>query len=390
MNRRNNDAIRQTVLTCSNCRLQEAFEHGSWHCPACGAPLDWKPEPGDPRPTVDPVCSGPARYAAALPPATSWISLGDCPTPVADITIDSKRIKLKLDSLKPTGSFKDRGTQLLVSALLALEPQRLVEDSSGNAASSLAGFATKAGIACTVYAPATASPGKLVQARIYGADVVPVAGSRADVADAAVNEHGPANGVYYASHNWHPFFVAGVGVWLLEAWEQFGGQLPRNIVLPTGSGSALLGACLMLEWLQARNEIGEMPRLWAAQPTACCPIVRSWDRGQGQVDAVDPQKSIAEGTAIADPVRGSQLLQAIRKTRGGAVSVSESEILQGLSLAARQGVYMEPTSAVAIAAARKILLQEDGRGDNHMLLLITGNGLKSTELIAKLVTDHSL
>ena len=110
---------------------------------------------------------------------------------------------------------------VLVTFLKQQGVERVIEDSSGNAAASIAGYAARAGIACTVYAPATASPGKLVQAAAFGADVRPVTGTRDDVARAAETAAGQP-GASYATHNWHPLFIEGVKTWAFEIWEQLG------------------------------------------------------------------------------------------------------------------------------------------------------------------------
>ena len=180
-------------LTCESCGWVTPFSDGAWCCQSCGSPLEWWPDRSDPRPTINRTTVGPARYAAALPPIREWITLGDSPTPISSLDLDGHRVSIKLDSLCPTGSFKDRGNAVVVSALRTLVPTHFFEDSSGNAASSLAGFAARAGIPCTVYAPATASAGKLVQARAYGAEVIPITGSRAAVAEAAYTSHDPDN-----------------------------------------------------------------------------------------------------------------------------------------------------------------------------------------------------
>ena len=204
---------------------------------------------------------------------------------------------------------------------------------------------------------------------------------------AAETAHDPETGQFYASHNWHPFFIAGVGVWLLEAWEQGGQTLPTDLVVPVGSGSALLGAFRMARWLQQRGEIASLPRLWAAQPVACAPLVEAWSAGANDVEPVDPQPSIAEGTAIANPVRGRALLEAIRQTNGGAIAVAESAIVDAFDLAVRQGIYLEPTSAVAVAATRQLLANEEPADERQVLILATGMGLKSTQRVDEIL-DH--
>ena len=189
---------------------------------------------------IDPAYAGVWRYWRSTPIAPDRaVTLGEPTTPLIPVTIDGGNALAKLDSMMPTGSFKDRGATILISFLKSQGVTQIVEDSSGNAAASMAGYAARAGIACEVYAPATASPGKLVQAAAYGAKVIRVEGTRDDVAHAAERAaQRPGNA--YATHNWHPFFIEGVKTWAYEVWEQLGYHVPDVVIAPGGSGSVVL------------------------------------------------------------------------------------------------------------------------------------------------------
>jgi threonine synthase len=145
---------------------------------------------------------------------------------------------MKLEFMMPTGSFKDRGMTTLITYLKRRGITRVLEDSSGNAGASLAAYAAAAGMGCRILVPETASYPKIAQMAATGADVMTIKGSRQDVADAALRY---ASEIFYASHNWQPFFVEGTKTLAYELWEQLGFSAPENVVVPLGYGSNVCG-----------------------------------------------------------------------------------------------------------------------------------------------------
>jgi threonine synthase len=216
-----------------------------------------------------------------------------------------------------------------------------------------------------------------------------VTGSREDVANAAITA-AAQSGVSYASHNWHPFFIEGVKTWAFEVWEQLGYQAPDNVVVPVGAGSMLLGAWRAFTLLRDAREIARLPRLFAAQAAACAPIIEALDDGRSDVEPVTKRPTLAEGIVIASPVRGRMLLDAIRATGGGGVAVEEAEISDALRVLGDQGWYVEPTSAVAVAAARRLLRQGELRPEQTTVVLLSGSGLKATETIGNLLASPEM
>jgi threonine synthase len=328
---------------------------------------------------IDRAAAGPWRYRRSLPVEfADPVTFGETMTPLAAATIAGRPVHAKLDGLLPTGSFKDRGMAILVSWLKESGITHVVEDSSGNAAASIAGYAARAGLGCTVYAPATASPGKLVQAAAFGADVRLIAGSRDDVATAAEQAALEPDSAY-ATHNWHPLFIEGVKSWAFEVWEQLGFEAPDAIVAPAGSGSLILGA-----W-HAFNQIGVTPRIYAAQAAACAPLVRALEAGLAASTPFERAPSLAEGIMIANPVRSRAILAAIRHSGGGAVAVEEHAIATALLDAAKQGLYVEPTSATAWAATGELIARGAIAPGERVVVLLSGNGLKATQAIGELL-----
>jgi threonine synthase len=321
------------------------------------------------------------RYAETLPTDVRFAaSLGEGMTPLVPGELGGAQVWFKLDALLPTGSFKDRGAAVLVAHLRRLGISRVTVDSSGNAAAAMAGYCAASGIACTVYAPATASPAKLVQARAFGAEVVLVEGNREAVAQAAQAAVEQDDGAFYASHNWHAVFVEGVKTWALEVWEQLDGVIPAQVFVPTGGGSAFVGA------YRGFQALGNgMPRLVAAQPAACAPVVAATNAGMSDVTPVVPGSTIAEGTRIGAPTRPRQILAAVQRSGGWAEAVSEERIVTALRALWAQGLFVEPTAAVGAAAFLQALERGGTSSSGPTVVLLTGSGLKATETIAGLL-----
>ncbi len=363
-------------LVCSSCAAHLPLDTRDWVCPKCTGLLEIAgARLFDPR-LVDAHNTTLWRYRAFLPlPGDATpITLGEGLTPLVETQLDGLTFFAKLDFMMPTGSFKDRGTTTLVSALKGLGVTQVVEDSSGNAAASLSAYAARAGIRAEIFVPAFASPAKLAQIEIYGARLRRVEGSREDAAHAVQQAAARGDG-YYASHYYNPFTLAGLKTTAWEIWEQLGWRAPAAVIAPVGHGTNFIGLARGFQELQQAGLIERMPRLYAAQAANVAPLARAFEQGLDQVPATEPARTVAEGIAINRPVRGAEILAAIRATGGAAIAVDEDEIVRARNDLARAGLYVEPTSAAAIAAWRR--LRPQAAGDGHTVVTLTGSGLKS-------------
>ncbi|MBN8907046.1 MAG: pyridoxal-phosphate dependent enzyme, partial [Rhodospirillales bacterium] len=291
-------------------------------------------------------------------------------------------VHLKCEWQMPTGSFKDRGASVMLSLLRAQGVAAVLEDSSGNGGAAVSAYAAAGGMAATIMAPASTSPAKTVQMRAHGATVELIPGTRQDTADAAVAR---AESVFYASHNWHPFFLQGTKTLAYELWEDLGFRAPDNVIVPCGAGSNVLGCEIGFAELLRAGAIAHMPRMFAVQPAHCGPIAAAFLAGSEDPVDTPIQPTIAEGTAIAQPIRLSEVLGTLRETRGGAVMLTEAEIEAALFGLARIGVYVEPTAAQPAGALAKLLETGVVRPDQTTVLVLTGSGLKATPRIAELM-----
>jgi threonine synthase len=352
-------------------------------CGAEHAPLLLTPLPGITAADIDTRTRSLWRYRAALPMQPERpITMGEGCTPLIRRDIANAPALLKCEWMMPTGSFKDRGASVMLSLLRTQGIDEVLEDSSGNGGAAVAAYAAAGGMRATILTPASTSPAKTVQMRAHGAIVELVPGSRQDTADEALRR---ADSVFYASHNWHPFFLQGTKTLAYELWEDLGFRAPDNVIVPCGAGSNVLGCEIGFSELLRANQIASMPRIFAVQPANCSPIAAAFLAGAEGAAARDAQPTIAEGTAITTPIRLHEVLGALRETQGGAVMLTEAEIVRATLDLARIGVYVEPTAAQPAAAFHKLLEAGTIIAAQTTVLVLTGSGLKATPRIGELL-----
>lgn len=322
-------------------------------------------------------CNNPLFVSTKTPDAVdNIINLGQGNTPV----IRLKRIGLefgvsdlwaKLEYLNPTGSFKDRGSATLISALYTMKINSLAEDSSGNAGASIAAYSAKAGINAHIFVPASAPSVKVLQIAFYNAKVHRIEGGREQAAISCYRfctDHD----IIYASHNLSPFFIEGTKQFAYELIQDMD-PIPDHILFPTGNGSLLLGA-----W-RGFSDMGlHCPKLYAIQSELCAPIVSQFS-GKELARHSPKTQTIAGGIAVENPPRLNQCIKAIKTTKGQAISVSENNISTMQSKLARlEGLLIEPTSAAALAGIPKLLDQGYINPSDRILIPLTGSGFKDT------------
>ena len=370
---------------CPACGMAYPADRPLWHCD-CGGPLDLEPGQGLRRSDIDADDASLWRYRAALALKESpRVSLGEGWTPLVTRHWDGAPVRFKLESQMPTGSFKDRGTAVMLNHLLQVGVGPIHEDSSGNAGSSIATYAAAAGLRCRIYVPASAPRGKVVQIAAAGAEVRAIPGTREAVTEAALAAIGES---FYASHNWHPYFIEGTKTLAYELWEQLGFAVPDNILVPTGYGSNILGLDRGFDELIRQGEISRRPRLFAVQAENCSALAAAWAVGAADYVPFTPTATIADGIATVKPVRTAEVLAALRRSGGGVVTVPEAEIGPALKTLGRRGLFVEPTAATAGAALSRLLRDRTIRPDETTIVVLTGHGLKATDKIAELLDLH--
>jgi threonine synthase len=312
-----------------------------------------------------PRCRRTARTEATYPPRCScgglWGLGGDpgvdviaaVPTPLWDDPVDPGLV-WKREDLNATGSFKDRGADVLAALAAARGAERFVLDSSGSAALAGAAAAARKGIPITVHAPEAVSAIKRDALDRLGARLV----AEGDRGAAAARALAAAADAFYLSHVFHPAFCLGTAEAGREALEQ---GAPPAWIVPVGNGSLLLGLVRALGEARA-SEV----RCFAIQAEACAGLLRPGT----------PGRSVAAGIAIDDPPRRDEILAAVARTGGSVVAVSEAAILDAWRALWRRGLAPEKASAAVLAGLRR--LRAEGL-TGPVLGWLTGSGHRETE-----------
>ncbi|MCD6426025.1 MAG: pyridoxal-phosphate dependent enzyme [Anaerolineales bacterium] len=360
------------MIQCRVCHKPFPIDPFPHRCPDCGGLFGFSPGLEYLPEKIEPNLPGIWRYrmSFSLPKTAPVISLGEGNTPLVWSKVHDKKIGFKMESQNPTGSFKDRGTAVLMSWLKAAGIWEAVEDSSGNAGASFAAYAARAGIRGKVYVPASASGPKRRQIESYGSEVIPIPGKRSNAADAVLKEVG--SGAVYASHAYLPQGTAGIASIAYELFEDIGGA-PGTVILPVGHGSLLLGIALGFEGLLEAGLISQIPTLIGVQAAACAPLYEAFQTDSPDIGPVAEGKTVAEGVCISDPYHGKEVLAAIRSSGGSILKADESVILKAQTQLAGLGFYVEMTSALVWSGLEQI----HESIPEPIVCIITGHGLKN-------------
>ena len=363
-------------LTCTGCGASYPPDM-SVACPVCGSTLEVVySEAGGPG-AQPPGWTGPP-IPSPVHDAASFTSLGEGDAPCVDLerlgsSLGLDSLTAKLEFLNPTGSYKDRGTVVMMSVARELGIEEVVEDSSGNAGASVSAYAARAGIKAHVFAPSNAPEAKVAQIRVYGAEPHLIDGPR-EAATEAVLSYVRERGVVYASHNLSPYFVEGTKSLAYEVFMQMAPSLPDHIVVPVGNGSLFLGAWKGFTELRAAGHVDSIPRLHCVQAQAVMPIAAAYS---GDEWVPRGQRTVAGGIASADPPHKDAILRVLEASGGSAVAVSDDSILEWQRrLAETEGIYCEPTSAAAFAGLSELVRSGTIGRNDRVLVPVTGSGLK--------------
>jgi threonine synthase len=302
-----------------------------------------------------------------------------------------KSLHIKNDSVNPTFSFKDRPAGVAVSRAKEINLQAVGCASTGNLASATAAHASVARLPCYIFAPADLEHVKISQALSYGAEFVAVDGTYDD-ANRVASVIGDSKGIGIVNINMRPYYVEGSKTLAYEVAEQLNWQIPDYLVIPVGSGAMLNAICKGFEELQEIGLVNDVSNLKiiAAQPHGCSPIVDAFKSNSKEIFPVEKPDTIAKSLAIGDPGDGMYVLKRLKQYHGIAESATNQEIIDGiLKLSKTEGIFTEPAGGVSVAVLQKLI--ENGKIDRdaNIVCYVTGNGLKSTEAIVKVLPKPS-
>ena len=380
-----------TALRCRICETQVPLDPVGV-CSRCFGPLDPVYDREEQRRTVsrESIAAGPPsiwRYAPLLPvapPAEPRLAPGLTPlvaAPRLASALGVRELWLKLDTANPTHSFKDRVVAVAAAKALELGCRTLACSSTGNLANAVAARAAAEGIEAAVLCPADLEPEKLVATAVYGATIYAVNGSYDDCSRLTVELSFELDWAF-VNVGLRSYYAEGSKTLAFEIVEQLGWELPDAVVAPIASGAMYSKVHQgFTELLELGLVEGRTPRLVGGQAEGCAPVARAFADG-ARVKPVKPA-TIARSIAIGSPADGD-LAVATANASGGAVhAVPEAEIAENMRLLAETtGVFGETAPAAALGALREAVRRGELGEDDRVVLLVTGDGLKTPALVA--------
>ena len=383
-----------THLECTYCHATFSADQPHRTCDDCGKVL---------YPRYDLAAAGKALRPEALQgrPTNMWryfevmpvldeanvISLGEGFTPIFNADrlgaeLGCESLFIKDEGLNPTGSFKARGLSAAVSKAKELGLNRLTMPSAGNAAGAMAAYAAKGGIEAYLFMPRDAPPANHKEVAVTGAHLTLVDGLISD-AGRLSRERAQEEGLFDMSTLQEPYRVEGKKTMGYEIAEQMDWNLPDAIIYPTGGGTGIVGMWKAFEEMEEMGWLdGKRPKMYCVQAEGCAPIVRAYRDETEFAEPWENAATIAAGLRVPAAIGDYLILGALRESGGGALTVSDEEILDYMKrVASLEGMFVCPEGAATVAALSKLLASGALKPTETILLMNTGSGLKNLELV---------
>lgn len=328
------------------------------------------------------------RYSEVLPgPRAEAVSLGEGGTPLLPLkrlgqVLGLSRLSLKDEAFNPTGSFKARGLAVAVSRARSLGAKSLAIPSAGNAGGALAAYAAAAGLEAHIFMPRDVPQANYLECRACGAHVVLVDGLIGDCARVLAERKEEA-GWFDVSTLKEPFRIEGKKTMGYELFEQYGGRLPDAILYPTGGGVGLIGMWKAFEEMESLNWIGgKRPKMIAVQAAGCAPIVQAFSKKQRESEPWKEAATLASGLRVPKALGDFLALDAIYRSGGTAIAVTDEEILVAVKqLAKQEGIFACPEGAATIAALPALLASGALSAEEEVVVFNTGSGMKYLDVL---------
>ena len=380
-----------TSLRCRVCKTQYPLDPIGV-CTRCFGPLDPVYDRDEQRRTItrESIAAGPPsiwRYSGFLPvapPAEQRLAPGFTPLVSAPRLADALgvgELLLKLDTANPTHSFKDRVVAVAAAKAIELGRTTLACSSTGNLANAVAARAAAEGLESAVLVPASLEPEKLIATAVYGTRIIAVEGSYDDCSRLSVELSFELDWAF-VNVGLRSYYAEGSKTLAFEIAEQLGWSLPDAVIAPIGSGSMFtkvhqgFGELLELGLVE-----GDTPRLFGGQGEGCSPVALAFAHG-AKVKPVRPN-TIAKSIAIGSPADGDLAVSTARESGGAIHAVGEDEIVENITLLAQTtGVFGETAPAVSLGALRAAVRNGQLGESDRVVLLVTGDGLKTPGLVA--------
>jgi threonine synthase len=361
-------------------------------CSHCFGPLDAVYDRAEQRRTVtrESIAAGPPsiwRYAPLLPvaaPAEQRLAPGLTPlveAPRLASALGVGELWLKLDTANPTHSFKDRVVAVACAKALELGRTTLSCSSTGNLANAVAARAAAEGLEAVVLVPADLEPEKLVATSVYGATILAVEGSYDDCSRLSVELSFELDWAF-VNVGLRSYYAEGSKTLAFEIAEQLGWTLPDAVIAPIASGAMFTKVNQgFAEFLELGLVEGPSPRLFGGQAEGCSPVATAF-AAEAKVKPVRPN-TIARSLAIGSPADGDLAVATARESGGAVHSVPEDDIADNIRLLAEtSGVFGETAPGVTVGALREAVARGELGESDRVVLLVTGDGLKTPGLVS--------
>src|SRR6059058_2668255 len=326
------------------------------------------------------------RYAAFLPTqpppgaasGPGWTPLVAAPRLATAVGV--REVWLKLDHTNPTHSFKDRVVGVAAAKAAELGADTLACASTGNLGNAVAGRAAASGMRSVVLYPRTVEPEKLLATAVYGGEMYAVRGSYDDCSRLVVELAGELDWAF-VNVNLRAYYAEGSKTLAFEIVEQLGWQLPDAVIAPVASGSLFTKIWQGFEQFRRLGLVdGESPRIYGGQAQGCSPVATAF-ADERLVSPVRPA-TVAQSLAIGAPADGDLAIATARASHGAIYAVPEEDVGPNMSLLAEtSGVFGETAAGVAVGALRAAAAAGELGEDDRVVLLVTGSGLKTPQLI---------
>ena len=371
-------------LQCIKCGRHVDVYPPRYRCPTCGGLLEYVIDVDK---MEDVKFTGEFsfwRYRPLLPEVKNVASMKEGGTPLYKAerlaeNFELSTLYLKDETRNPTNSFRDRGAALIVSNILDLNVATAVCATNGNMGASLAAYCAKYGISCHIIIPKIVDMGKLAQMLVYDA-VIEEHGETVDESIRRAELLAEETGWYQATPELNPLVIEAQKTIAFEVAEQFG--VPDWFIVSMGSGGTAYSVWKGFEDLYKLGKISRLPKILGVQAEGCSPIINAYLKIDGKNEKPFTH---AIGILVAAPLQKELALNAIKKSEGLALSVSDQEIFAAeQSIAKLEGIFAEPASSGTIAALKKARENSIIDKDESVICLITGSGLKATDVLQAL------
>jgi len=327
------------------------------------------------------------RYRSLLPPVQHIVSLGEGGTPLRKAERLAERLGLmelylKDETRNSTNSFRDRAAALLTSNAIDLKHDTLICATNGNLGASLAAYSAKAGLICHVIVPKFVDVGKLAQMLVYDA-VIEEFGETVDDSIRRAEALADETGWYQATAELNPLVIEAQKTIAYEVYEQF--DVPDWFIVSMGGGGTIYSIWKGFKELKQLGITKGLPRMIGVQPEGCAPIAKTLLENRPEPTKIAKPFTRALAVLVTDPLQGELAIKAIKESKGSTLTVSDSEIFTAeRQIAKLEGMFAEPASSATIAALKKLIKKRKISKNDSVACLITGSGLKATNVLQAL------